>query len=48
MVAERKDPIEVELVERSIRQEVSAAAERFQVEELIFDEEMDGFDTGLV
>jgi len=42
------DPIEVDLAERSIRREVSAAAEGFQVEELIFDEEMDGFDTGLV
>jgi hypothetical protein len=39
--------IEVELVEGSLGQEVGAVRERFQIEELVFDEAMDGFDVGL-
>jgi len=40
--------IEVEQVEGSFGQEVGGAGERFHVEELIFDEAVDGFDVGLV
>jgi hypothetical protein len=40
--------IEVKLVEGSLGQEVGAVGERFQVEELVFDEAMDGFDVGLI
>jgi hypothetical protein len=40
--------VEVELVEGSLGQEVGAVAKGFQVEELIFDEAMDGFDVGLI
>jgi hypothetical protein len=36
--------VEVELIQRSLGQELGAAAEGFQVEELIFDEAVDGFD----
>src|SRR3972149_462329 len=40
--------VEVELVEGSLGHELGAAAERFQVEELVFDEAMDGLDITLV
>lgn len=40
--------IEIELVERSFGQEVSAVGERFQVKELVFNQAMDGFDVGLI
>jgi len=40
--------IEVKLVEGSLGQEVGAVGERFQVEELIFDEAVNGFDIGLI
>jgi hypothetical protein len=36
--------VEIELIQRSLGQELGAAAEGFQVEELIFDEAVDGFD----
>ena len=39
--------VEVELVGESFGEEVAAAVERLQVEELIFDEAMDGFDVAL-
>ena len=39
--------VEVELVSEGFSQEVAAAEERFQVEELIFDEAVDGFDIAL-
>jgi hypothetical protein len=41
------DEVEVELVGEGFGQEVAAALERFEVEELIFDEAMDGFDIAL-
>jgi len=41
-------PVEVELVEGSFGQEVSAAGEGFQVEELVFDQAVDSFDIGLI
>ena len=40
--------VEVELVERGLGEKVGAAGEGFQIEELIFDEAMDGFDIALV
>ena len=40
--------VEVELMERNLGQELGAAGESFQVEELIFDEAVDGFDVGLI
>ena len=39
--------IEVELVSESFGKEIAATVERFQVEELIFDEAVDGFDIAL-
>ena len=42
------DKIEVELVERSLGEEVGAAGEGFDFEELVFDEAMDGLDVALV
>ena len=39
--------VEVELVGEGFGEEIAAAGERFQVEELIFDEAMDGFDIAL-
>ncbi len=41
------DEVEVELVGEGFGEEIAAAGERFQVEELIFDEAMDGFDIAL-
>jgi hypothetical protein len=40
--------VEVELVERSLGHELGATAEAFQVEELVFDKAVDGFDVGLI
>ena len=40
--------VEVELIEGSLGHELGAAAEGFQVEELILDEAVDGFDVALV
>jgi len=40
--------VEVELIERNLGHELGAAGESFQVEELVFDEAVDGFDVGLV
>ena len=40
----RASQVEVELVERSLGQEVEPAGEAFQVEELVFDEAVDGLD----
>ena len=40
--------VEVELIERRLGQEVGAILESFQVEELVFDEAVDGFDVALV
>jgi len=40
--------IEVELVRLRFGEELTAAGEGFQIEELIFDEAMDGFDVALV
>ncbi|MGH9453580.1 MAG: hypothetical protein ACRD2O_06375 [Terriglobia bacterium] len=40
--------VEVELVEGSLGQEVSATGKGFQIKELVFDEAMDGLDIGLV
>ena len=40
--------VEVELVEGSLGQEIGAAGEGFQIEELIFDEAVDGLDIALV
>jgi len=42
------DEVEVELVEGSLGQELGAAAEAFQVVELIFAQAVDGFDVTLV
>ena len=39
--------IEVERIGESFGEEVAAGGERFQVEELIFDQAMDGFDVAL-
>ena len=39
--------IEVELVSEGFGQEIAATGERFQVEELIFDETVNGFDVAL-
>jgi len=39
--------VEVELVGEGFGEEVASAGERFQVEELIFDEAVDGFDIAL-
>ena len=39
--------VEVELIGEGLGEEVAAAGERFQVEELILDEAMDGFDIAL-
>jgi len=39
--------IEVELVGAGLGQEVAAVGERFQIEELVFDEAVDGFDVAL-
>jgi len=39
--------IEGELVSEGFGQEIAAPGERFQVEELIFDQAMDGFDVAL-
>ena len=36
--------VEVELIQRSLGQELGPAGKGFQVEELIFDEAVDGFD----
>ncbi len=40
--------VEVELIERGLGQEVGTVVESFQVEELVFDEAMNGFDVGLI
>src|SRR3972149_7111279 len=40
--------VEVELIERNLGQELGAAGESFQVEELVFDEAVDGFDITLI
>ena len=40
--------VEVELVEGSLGQEIGAAGEGFQIEELIFDEAVDGLDIALI
>lgn len=40
--------VEIELIERSLGQKVGAAAESFQVEELVFDPAVDGFDVALI
>jgi hypothetical protein len=40
--------VEVELIERNLGQEVGAAAEGFQVEELVFDEAVDGLHVALI
>ena len=40
--------VEVELVERGLGEEVGAAGKRLDVEELIFDEAMDGLDIALI
>jgi hypothetical protein len=42
------DEVEVELVGLSLGEEVAAALERFQVEELVFLEAVNGFDVALV
>lgn len=39
--------VEVELIGETFGEEVAAAGERFQVEELVFDEAMNGFDVAL-
>ena len=39
--------VEVELVGKGFGEEVAATVERFQVEELIFDEAVNGFDIAL-
>jgi len=41
------DEVEVELKGVSLGEEVAAAGERFQIEELVFDQAMDGFDLSL-
>jgi hypothetical protein len=41
------DEVEVELVGEGFGEEVTATGERFQIEELIFDEAVDGFDIAL-
>jgi len=41
------DKVEVELVGEGFGEEIAAAGERFQVEEFIFDEAVDGFDIAL-
>ena len=40
--------VEVELIDRHLGQEVGAIFERFQIEELVFDETVDGFDIALI
>jgi len=40
--------VEVELVEGSFAKELGAVAEGFEVEELVFDEAVDGLDIGLI
>jgi hypothetical protein len=41
------DEVEIELVGEGFGEEVGAAGKRFQVEELIFDEAVNGFDIAL-
>jgi hypothetical protein len=41
------DEVEVELVGKGFGEEIAAVREGFQIEELIFDEAMDGFDVAL-
>ena len=41
------DEVEVELVGMSFGEEVAAAGEGFQIEELVFDQAVDGFDVAL-
>lgn len=41
------DEVEVELVGKGFGEKVSAAGERFEVEELIFDEAVNGFHVAL-
>jgi len=41
------DEVEVELVSEGLGEEIAAAGERFEVEELVFDEAMNGFDVAL-
>lgn len=41
------DEVEVELVSESFSEEVAAAGEGFQIEKLIFDQAVDGFDIAL-
>ena len=42
------DEVEVELIGKGLGEEITAAGERFQIEELIFDQAMHGFDIALV
>ena len=41
------DEVEVELIGVSFGEEVAAAGERFQIEKLVFDQAVDGFDVAL-
>jgi hypothetical protein len=41
------DEVEVELVGEGFDEEVAASGERFEIEEVIFDEAVDGFDIAL-
>ncbi len=41
------DEVEVELIGKGLGEEFAAAGERFQIEELIFDEAVDGFHIAL-
>ena len=41
------DEVEVELIGKGLGEEITAAGERFQIEELIFDETVDGFHIAL-
>jgi hypothetical protein len=47
-VGVRASQVEVELVERGLGKEVGTILESFQVEELVLDEAVDGFDVGLI
>ena len=42
------DEVEVELIDAGFGEELAAAAEGFQVVELVLDEAMDGFDVALI
>ena len=47
LVRVEADEVEVELVGAGLGQEVAATGERLQIEELVFDQAMDGFDIAL-